>query len=442
MEFKEYVRILRQQWLVVVAMMCVVISGAAVMTLMQTPRYTASTELFFRVAGGESVSDVAQGGYFSTAQLESYARVAKSRLVMDPVADRLGYPGGGEALMADTTTEAPPQLVVMVISVTNPDPVMAARAANAVGEATIARVEELSNDSRSPVRVKASPLATAEVPAKPSEPNAMRNLLAAAAAGLLLGWGAAFIRTLADNKVRSTEDVKRISDGLPTLGVISEGEGPQLEMLAAPSDPMAEAYRRVATNLRFVTVDSTHNSVLVTSSVQSEGKSTIASNLAIALADSGESVLLIDADLRRPTIASVFALEGAVGLTTVLGGQAEVEDVLQVSPVPQLTLLAAGTLPPNPSALVGSLRMEALLDWAERNYDVVVIDSPPLLPVTDAAVLAPKCGGVVLVVSAGEVTKAELAESIAALERVDTTASGYVLNRAKANLSARAYTYG
>jgi len=440
-EFKEYFRILREQWLIVVAVMCVVISGAAVLTLLQTPKYTASTDLFFRVAGGESVSDVAQGGYFSVAQMESYARVVRSPLVIDPVADQLGYPGGGAALLDDTTAETPPQQVVMTISVTHEDPLLAARAANSVGEATIAAVAVLNMDHQSQVRVKASTLAAAEVPQRPSEPVALRNLLAAAAAGLLLGWGAAFIRTMLDNKIRTTEDVKRLGGTLATLGVLPEVEGPQLEMLTDPTGIAAEAYRRLATNLRFVTVDNARNTVLVTSSVQSEGKSTIASNLAIALADSGENVLLVDADLRRPTVASVFALEGAAGLTTVLSGQARIDEVLQVSPVSQLTLLAAGTLPPNPSTLVGSTRMEALLAWAEQRFDVVLIDSPPLLPVTDAAVLAPQVGSVMLVVGSGIVTKPELTEAIAALDRVDTTPAGYVLNRAKQNLGSRAYKY-
>lgn len=442
MELKEYIRIVRDQWRVVLATVLIVVSGTAVATILQTPRFTAQTELFFSLSGGESVTDMAQGGFFATAQMESYARVAKSPLVLTPVADGLRYPGGVVELGRNTKATTPPQTVLMTISVTDTDPLLAARAANAIGAQTIKAIGDLNSEQKSTVRVNAKTVAEAQVPSTPSEPNALRNIAAALAAGLLLGWGLAFLRNLLDSRVRTPEDAARVTTTLPSLGTVPTVNTGGVVMIDSPRSVTAENYRRLATNLRFITADSDRGSVLVTSSVQGEGKSTTAVNMAVALAEAGLTVLLIDADLRAPQLANMLGLENVVGLTTVLSGQASVTEVLQPSEVARMDVLASGQLPPNPSGLLGSRRMQELLDWAESRYDIIVVDSPPLLPVTDAAVLAPQVGNRVLVMGAGKVTRPQVHEALESLARVDSPASGYVLNRTQQQADGRAYEYG
>jgi capsular exopolysaccharide synthesis family protein len=209
-----------------------------------------------------------------------------------------------------------------------------------------------------------------------------------------------------------------------------------------PHGQRAESIRRLRTNLQFVDVDSGPRSILVTSSVPSEGKTTTVVNLAVALADAGSRVLLVDADLRRPSVAPVMGLEGSAGLTSILIGQASLGDVVQPWRNGRLDVLASGPVPPNPSELLGSAAMASLLADLTATYDVVLLDSPPLLPVTDAAILSRRAGGTLVVVGTDRIHKAELHDALGALEAVDAHVLGLVLNKvAQREFSAYASSY-
>ena len=181
-------------------------------------------------------------------------------------------------------------------------------------------------------------------------------------------------------------------------------------------------------------------SIVITSSLPGEGKSTTSINVAITLADAGTRVALVDADLRRPSVAKYMGLEGSVGLTTVLIGRASVEDVIQPWGNGFLHVLPAGQVPPNPSELLGSLAMAHLLEKLTSQYDVVIIDTAPLLPVTDAAILSKLTGGALLVVGADKLHRSQLAESVGALETVGARILGIVVNRQKRKQSDQ-YAY-
>jgi capsular exopolysaccharide synthesis family protein len=182
---------------------------------------------------------------------------------------------------------------------------------------------------------------------------------------------------------------------------------------------------------------------VISSSIPGEGKSTIAINLAVSLADSGSRVILVDADLRRPSIAEYVGIEGAVGLTTVLIGRAEVEDVVQPLGQTSLDLLPAGQIPPNPSELLGSMAMADLLEQLSGLYDMVLLDSPPLLPVTDAVVLSNLAGGAVVVVGADRIHRPQLLQSLESLETAGAHLFGIVMNKiARREAAAYAYGYG
>ncbi|HYG57419.1 MAG TPA: CpsD/CapB family tyrosine-protein kinase [Symbiobacteriaceae bacterium] len=195
-----------------------------------------------------------------------------------------------------------------------------------------------------------------------------------------------------------------------------------------PSAVASEAYRVLRTNLQFMGLDEPLKSVLVTSSTPAEGKSTTAANLAVSFAQAGHSVCLVDADLRRPTIAKIFRVENWLGLTTALIGQGGLDACLRPGCVDGLTLLTSGPVPPNPSELLGSARMVSLLATLEERFDMVIIDTPPVLAVTDAAVLGPKVGGVLMVVRSGGVDHKQAQRAKASLEAVKARMLGVVLS--------------
>ena len=191
----------------------------------------------------------------------------------------------------------------------------------------------------------------------------------------------------------------------------------------------AEAFRQLRTNLRFVDVDNEPRKIVVTSALAGEGKSTVSSNVARLVAQAGTPVLLIDADLRRPMIATTFEIDGAVGLTQALAGDVEVKDVIIESGMPNLSLLPAGRIPPNPSELLGSLRMKQLIDDLSLDY-LVILDAPPLLPVTDAGLLSAFCDGALLVQATGKTQIEQSQHCRRILDQVGSRLLGVVLNKA------------
>jgi capsular exopolysaccharide synthesis family protein len=269
----------------------------------------------------------------------------------------------------------------------------------------------------------------ASIPTAPVSPNVLLNLALGALVGLALGVGGAVLRETLDTRIRGQRDVEQITD-VPVIGGIlfdpKAVERP-LIMHADPQSPRAESFRTLRTNLQYLDVERVERSFVVTSSIGSEGKSTTSANLAIALADSGARVLLVDADLRRPRIAEYMNIEGSVGLTDVLIGRAEINDVIQPWGRGQLHVLPAGHIPPNPSEMLGSTRMTQIIAEFSRAFDVVIFDCPPLLPVTDAAILAKRVGGAILIVAAGRTQKNQLTGAIAALQSVGAPISGVVM---------------
>ncbi|OIJ11255.1 capsular biosynthesis protein [Anaerobacillus alkalilacustris] len=209
-----------------------------------------------------------------------------------------------------------------------------------------------------------------------------------------------------------------------------------------PKSPISEQYRTIRTNLQFASVDQELKTIMVTSANPSEGKSTTIANLAVVLSQQGNSVLLIDADMRKPSVHYTFRCQNTKGLTTVLTKQSSLEEAVFASDVENLHILTSGPIPPNPSELLSSKAMELLLTSAKVTYDFVLIDTPPVLAVTDAQVLANICEGVVLVVSSG---KTEIEQAVKAKDLLDKSRAktlGVVLNQKEAKQSQYYYYYG
>lgn len=277
-------------------------------------------------------------------------------------------------------------------------------------------------------------------PVTPVSPNLPLNSAAGVGAGLALALGVAFVRRRLDQRIQRPEDVEEM--GLPLLGVVplvasakdASRNGkppPQTDPIVVRSDPRssaAECFRTVRTNLTFMSVGDPLRAMVVTSAVPEEGKTTIAANLAAAIAQSGKRVLLVDTDLRRPRVHKVFGVSNVDGVTSALVGNLAFHDAIQPSGIPGLDVLPCGPIPPNPSELLHGAGFTALLDFARKQFDTVIFDSPPLNAVTDAAVIAPQVDGVVFVVHAGSTHRDALRFGIRQLRHVKARTLGAVLN--------------
>ncbi|MBW8732042.1 MAG: polysaccharide biosynthesis tyrosine autokinase, partial [Terrabacter sp.] len=291
--------------------------------------------------------------------------------------------------------------------------------------------------------VEATTITPANVPAEPTSPNAKRNLALGALLGLALGIGLALLRHTLDTKVRTEDDIKALSDR-PILGDIPMVKSVKSGLLSLETDPHgrhAESIRRLRTNILFVDVTTAGHSFVVTSSVPGEGKTTTTVNLAMAMADAGSKVLLIDGDLRNPLVASTMGLDGSFGLTTLLLGQADPEDVVQRWRETTLHVLPAGPVPPNPSELLGSEPMEVLFGKLSHDYDFILVDSPPVVPVIDAVLINKLTHGLIMVVGAERTKKRDLASAVQSLETVDAPVAGFALNMVSSG-SSTAHRYG
>jgi capsular exopolysaccharide synthesis family protein len=252
------------------------------------------------------------------------------------------------------------------------------------------------------------------------------------------------IREMLNTKIRDISDVESLTDAA-VLGAIPFDDGAvdrPLIVQGSPNSLRAEAFRRLRTNLQFIAFDETTRALVLTSALPTEGKSTTAINLAITLADAGQKVCLVDADLRRPSIAKYLGIEGSVGLTTLLIGRAGLDDVVQPWGNGKLDIIASGQVPPNPSELLGSSRMASLLEDLSERYDVVLIDTSPLLPVTDGALLARLVGAAAIVIGAGTISRGEVAAAFETLQAVDARMLGVVVNRVpERSQGSHAYSY-
>ena len=284
---------------------------------------------------------------------------------------------------------------------------------------------------------------TATTPADPSSPARVPWILAGALLGLLAGAAIAAARNASDRGIRSPAELEEAS-GASVLGAIAYDraavQSPLITSLGT-HHPRFEAVRILRTNLQFLDIDRDNKVITITSSVPGEGKSTTACNLAIALAQAGSQVALVEGDLRRPRVSDYLGLEKSVGLTTVLVGRVGLEAALQQAATPGLDVLASGALPPNPSEILQTNAMRSLISELRHRYDVVLIDAPPLLPVTDASLAASISDGAVLVVRHGDTGIDEVRAATERLRSVGARLLGTVLSMSPVKQLSR-YGYG
>jgi len=434
-ELRDYLEVARKRWRLIAVVTLSVLAISAVWTILSPRVYASTTQFFVSTSGDANAASLQQGNTFTQARVKSYTQLLESPRVLDPVIASTGIDTTAQELAKQVTSTVPLDTVVIEVTVTDESPQQAAAIAASLGEVfpkTIADLEKVRENQPSPVKVTVVKDATVDT--APVSPRPARNLALGAVLGLLLGFGAALLRDVLDQRIKTQRDVTAVTDHTLLGGIAFDPDAPDHPLIVQvdPRSPRAEAFRSVRTNLQFVNVSDPPRSIIVTSSMPGEGKSTTAANLALSLADAGLSVVVIEGDLRRPRLLEYMGFEGAVGLTDVLIGRLEVKDALQQFGRSRLWLLGAGPIPPNPSELLGSATMEALVEQLAVRFDYVIIDAPPLLPVTDAAVLSTIVDGALIVVGAGVVSRDQLTHAIASLEAVNGKVLGLILNRVAA----------
>lgn len=449
MELSDYIRILRKNWLVIVVLTLLGLGAAAGYSLTRTPIYESASTVFVSTQSGNTAQELQQGSSFAQARINTYVGLTTTPVVLNPVIADLGLARTAEDLAKDVKASAALNSTLITITVSDPDAVQAAKIANAIAASLASAVPQLEPESNSGASaIRLSRVSDAQPALKPSSPNVPLNLALGVLVGLALGIGVAVLRTTLDNRVRTPREAEQIT-GSPGIGAIAydtKAKERPLIVHADPLSPRAESFRALRTNLQFLDMGG-RSSFVITSSIPSEGKSTTTINLAIALADAGKRVALLDTDLRKPKVAEYLGMEGGAGLTDVLIGRAKVGEVMLPWGGRSLYVLPAGKIPPNPSELLGSRQMNTLLEMLEKDFDVVLCDAPPLLPVTDAAILARVTSGALLIISAGRTTKHQLQGATEALNTVGAKLAGFVMSMVPTRgpdsyYSAYGYGYG
>jgi receptor protein-tyrosine kinase len=449
MNLQDYVKLLRNRWVTVVLTALITILVTVAYTLLQTPLYEATTRLFVSTSAGASATDLYQGSRYSQERVLSYTQLVMGETLAQRTIDRLDLDMDAADLKENVTAKYKPETVLIEVSVLDASPVQARDIANAMSDEFVLLARELetpSKGARPEARVVVEQRAT--VPEYPVVPSKKRNFSVGILMGILLGLGLAVLKDLLDNTVKSQETLETIT-GVGAVGYIpfdKQLQGNSAISFDSDNSSAAEAFRKLRTNLQFLNVDNPPRVIVITSATPSEGKTTSSINVALALAEADNNVVLVDGDLRRPRLAKYLDVLGSVGVSTVLSGAAPLDEVLQQTKFPRLTVLAAGPTPPNPSELLGSLTAEKMVSDLRAKFDYVIIDSAPVLAVTDGAILAAKSDGALFVVRAGKTRRDQLAHAIGMLNDVGATLLGAILTmmptRGSGAYSYNYYYYG
>lgn len=452
MELRDYLRGLRRHWLAIFLMTAIGLGAGYGWTLLQTPVYTAGASGYVVSKQTEDIGISSIGDNLARSRVQSYLDIAGWRAVADNAIEELGLTTTPEELVTRVSVTNPDDTVIMKIAAEAPTPEGARDLAEAWINAMIVEIDKIEGDGSqgsAPVTVIAGD--SASLPSSPTFPDLQTALLVGGILGLGFGIAFAMIRTVSDRRIRTAEDAEQ-KTGVAVVGTIPLVPGLDAEnRLIGPDEgiggkggtfAVSEALRALRTNLQFMDVDHPPKTIVVTSPLPGDGKSTIACNLALTLAAAGTTVVLVDGDLRRSMVATTMGLPGGAGLSDVLAGRATLVEVLQRTPKSSnLLVLAAGSVPPNPSEVLGSERMHGLLADLTK-HATVIIDAPPLLPVTDGAVLTHQADGALIVVTLGKTTHDLLDKALDTLQKARGRALGIVLNKAPLRgVDASPYSY-
>ncbi|WP_298489584.1 polysaccharide biosynthesis tyrosine autokinase [uncultured Rothia sp.] len=447
MTILEFFRTTRANlWLLIIGIVVGAAAGFGYASF-QPKVYAASSSGYVTV-GESGTVDVLSGSSAAKERARSYAAIVSSEAVAQKIKQNnpeLSLTTG--QIRASLTATAGDNVALITVNAKASSPKNAQLLANGALQATADYIKEIEQNpgnaqalvngdstAASPAggnTVRVIPLNNASVNPPLIAPNYQQNTLTGAGTGLVLVYAAIFLRRALDQRIRTRDDATKAT-GASILGVLPVSDDLNEDNIVKgdTDDHIAqESIRQLRTNLRFVNVDTPPRSFIVTSAVPGEGKSTVSLSLARAMADAGSPVILIDADLRRPTVAKKLKLDAKVGLTQVLAGQVEIANAVHQLDESNLFVLPAGRIPPNPSELLGSDKMRQLINELSEEF-IVVVDVPPLLPVTDASLLSHSVDGVILVGSIGRSHREQMTEASNILKKVNANLLGMVLNQA------------
>jgi len=401
---REFIDVARERWRSIVAGLLVGVFAAVLATYLVPREYSASTTVIVATQPDPAAPVSAGSDEVSAQRISTYVELMRSRRLASEVIAVLGLPETPEQLANRIAVTTTPDSALITAAVTDGTSERAVRIANAVGDAfvkDVAAIEQPVDPARRPP-VVAKVFQPAQAPADLVAPRPALYLVFGVVLGLLIGFGVAAVRNALDTRVKSRRQLETTL-GVPVLGTISRDRkvrSSPLRIYGASHTPLAEEFRQLRTNVQVYALDRQRKSILVTSATAGEGRTTTVCNLGLTMAKAGARVVVIDADLRSPSIARYLGVPSTPGLTDVLEVGLPVESA--VRPVGQmLDALPSGLCPPNPSELLGSQQMADLLASLREKYDVVLIDTSPLLPVTDAAVLALRVDAVLVVTREG-----------------------------------------
>lgn len=445
MSLRDFAKLLRTRWLTVSATTACAVIAALAITLLTTPLYQASTRLFVSSTGGASLADIYQGNRLSQERVLSYTELLMGETMAQRTVNRLRLDMTAQALQKRVTASSKPNTVLIDVDVLDESPDRARDIANGLSDEFVDMVRELETPegaSRPDARVVVEQRAT--TPETPAYPKTARNLTLGFVLGLLVGVALAVVRDVLDNTVKSQEALEELT-GVGIVGSIpldKERRSNPAIAFDKSNSAIAEAFRTCRTNLQFLAIDEPPRVIVITSSVPDEGKTTTAMNIALALAEADHNVVLVEGDMRRPVLDKYLDVVGSVGLSTVLSGKASLDEALQRTRFAGVTALTSGVVPPNPSELLGSLAAEKLLGELRARFDFVIVDSTPLLAVTDSAVLASSADGVIIIARFGHTKREQVATAVVSLKNVGARLLGAVLTMvpARGNTSY-AYSY-
>ena len=439
----DVLAILRRRFWIVLGVVFVAVMAAVLLSYVILPRvYQSSATLI--VNERQNVAQSTAGidyGQIQTSQAlaVTYVKVITSRAVLQDTIDTLKLPETVKQLAKMTTAQVEGSTEIIAVSVRDKDAIRAANIANTVVNSFITQLPTLVN------RVQNVSIIDRAVPVTDQvSPRPVLNILVALVAALVIGVLLGFIVDYFDDTVKTPEDVKKLF-GLRVLAVVPDmkvrgardGKTPKkvdsygygYGGYKGPRSPVGEAFRVLRTNLQFAAVDRELKVILVTSTSPDEGKSTVAQYLAQSISQTGKKVLALDTDLINPSLHLRFGIANQRGLSNLIVGDTDFTASTQLKEYPNLSVITSGPIPPNSSELLGSSRMRHVMDLLREKYDVIVVDSPPILPVTDAIVVSSLADGIILVVQAGRSRSGDVRHAPEALEAAHANVLGVVLNR-------------
>ena len=416
MDFKQFVGVLRRRWLTVVSLVGVSLAVASLLNfVLLTPKYESDSTVFLSVDVRDT-TDAYATLLFASNRAESYAKVIKSTELAAEVIDELNLKITPEDLSSRTNAEVVESTSLIKISVKDENARDAQQIADVMTDRFtkyIGKIEAPGGEGSSPIVARVTDKASYN-PSQVS-PNILLNMIVAFLLGILLGVALALAREILDRTIRTADHVADITPAPVLASIGFDGDIKSAPLLTDLGGFAArtEAFRLLRTNLQFIDLDHRPRCLVITSAVPGEGKTMTSTNLAVALAQTGRNTLIIDADLRRPRVASTHGRDPAIG---------------QVHEPSGLHVLASGAKPPNPTEILQSRITQDLVERLRASYDIVIIDAPPLLPVADASVLAKLADGVIIVVRHAKTTRDQVTEAVNRLNQVGARLYGVVVN--------------